>query len=94
MHVNPQWVNRHLLLPLIDNKGGEPKMTPRLVTLVKWVVELCDTGLQVCHCSEDFTLWRIRPLDHREKLAYECPRLDDPSHDPDVIKIFNSTYCC
>jgi hypothetical protein len=40
MHVQPQWANRHLLLPQIENKRGEPKMTPRLAALVKWVTEL------------------------------------------------------
>jgi hypothetical protein len=31
MYVQPQWVNMHLLPPLIDNKRGEPKMTPPLI---------------------------------------------------------------
>jgi hypothetical protein len=49
-------VNRHLLLLLIDKKLGEPKMTPRLATLVRWVAELHDFGLRVRHCVEEFTL--------------------------------------
>jgi hypothetical protein len=40
MHVAPQWVNMHLLPPLIDKKWGEAKMTPRLDTFVKWVAKL------------------------------------------------------
>jgi hypothetical protein len=62
MHVPRQWVNKHLLPPLIDNKWGEPKMTPRLAALVKWVVELRDGGLWACHCTEEFTLRWIHPL--------------------------------
>jgi hypothetical protein len=49
-------VNRHLLLLLIDKKLGEPKMIPRLATLVRWVVELQDFGLRVRHCVQEFTL--------------------------------------
>jgi hypothetical protein len=63
-------------------------MTPRLTALVKWVAELRDTGLQACHCNEEFTSWRIRPLGRREILAFECPRLADPSCDPASGKIF------
>jgi hypothetical protein len=45
-------------------------MTPRLAALVKWVAELCATGLQVCHYTEKFTLQRIPPLaDRREWLT-------------------------
>jgi hypothetical protein len=45
------------MLPLlIDNKRGEPEMTPRLAALVKRVAELCDAGLEACHCAEEFTL--------------------------------------
>jgi hypothetical protein len=69
-------------------------MTPRLVALVRWVVELHDFGLQACHCTEEFTLQRIRPLGHREKLAYECPWLADPNHEPTVHKIFNFAFSC
>jgi hypothetical protein len=46
MHVPPQWVNKHLLPPLIDNKRGESKTTPRLVALVKRVAKLHDTDLR------------------------------------------------
>jgi hypothetical protein len=30
-------------------------MTPRLAALVKRVAELCEAGLKVCHCVEEFT---------------------------------------
>jgi hypothetical protein len=89
MHVQSQWANMHLLPPLIDNKRGEPKMTPCCVALVKRVDELHDSGLWACHCTEEFTLQRIRPLGHREKLAYECLRLVDPSCEPAAGRIFN-----
>jgi hypothetical protein len=45
------------MLPLlIDNKRGEPEMTPRLAALVQWVAELHNADLQTCHCTEEFTL--------------------------------------
>jgi hypothetical protein len=52
IHVPPQWANKHLLPPLIDNKRGEPKMTLRLAALVKRVGELPDAGLRACHYVE------------------------------------------
>jgi hypothetical protein len=64
-------------------------MTPRLATLVKRVAELHAAGLWVCHCGEEFTLRRIHPLGRCEKLAYDCPRLVNPSHEPAVSKMFN-----
>jgi hypothetical protein len=94
MHVPPQWMNKHLLPLLIDNKRGEPKITPRLAALVKWVAELCNAGLQACHCTEEFTLRSICPLGHREKLAYEWPRLANPSRDPadsEILISFTAT---
>jgi hypothetical protein len=94
MHVEPQWVNKHLLSPLIKNKRGEPKMTPCLAALVKRVAELHDVGLRACHWIEEFTLQQIHPLGHQEKLAYECPWLADPSREPATGKIFNFTYYC
>jgi hypothetical protein len=53
---SPQWANRHLLPPLIDNKRERPKMTPRLTALVKRVTELRDTGLRECHYAKEFIL--------------------------------------
>jgi hypothetical protein len=84
----------HLLPPLIDKKRGELKMTPRLIALVKWVTELRDSGLQVHHCAKEYTLQWIRPLSRREKLAYECPQLVYPSHEPAAGRIFNFASSC
>jgi hypothetical protein len=94
MHVQPQWVNRHLLPPIIDDKWGEPKMTPHLVALVKQVAELHDSGLWARHCAEEFTLQWICPLGCREKLAYECPQLADPKHEPSIGRILNFAFNC
>jgi hypothetical protein len=55
MHVEPQWVNKHLLPLLIDDKRGEPKMAPRLTALVKQLAELHDTDVRACHCTEELT---------------------------------------
>jgi hypothetical protein len=60
MHVPLQWVNKHLLPPLI--KRGKPEMTSRLTTLVKRVTLLCNAGLRACHYAEEFILQWIRPL--------------------------------
>jgi hypothetical protein len=84
----------HLLPSLIDKKRGEPKMTLRLAALVRQVAELRDFGLRVCHCVEEFTFQQIRPLNHQEKLAYECPWLADPSREPAAGKIFNFAFIC
>jgi hypothetical protein len=94
MHIDPQWVNRHLLPPLIHNKRGEPEMTARLTALVKRVTKLHDIGLRACHCAEEFILWWIHPLGRRDALAYECPRLADPSHEPTDSENFNFVYYC
>jgi hypothetical protein len=72
MHIPPQWVNRHLLPPLIDKKRKDLKLAPRLAALVKRVIELHDVGLRACHYIEEFTLRQNFPLDHWDKLAYEC----------------------
>jgi hypothetical protein len=85
-------VNMHLVPPQIDEKRGEPKMTPRMIALVKRVAEFCDVGLRACHRAEEFTRRWIRPLGHWEKLDYECPRLSDPSDEPTVGKIFIITF--
>jgi hypothetical protein len=63
MHILPQWMNKHLLPPQIEEKWGEHEMTPHLAALVKRVSELRQAGLQACHCAEEFTLQWIRPLD-------------------------------
>jgi hypothetical protein len=64
-------------------------MTPHLAALVKQVAELCATGLQTCHCIEEFTLRRIHPLGRWERLAYYCPWLADPSRKPATGMMFN-----
>jgi hypothetical protein len=94
MHVQPQWANKHLLPPLIDDKRGESKMTPRLAALVKRVAELRDSNHRAHHYVEEFTLRRIHPLGHQKKLAYECPRLADPSHEPAAGRVFNFVFNC
>jgi hypothetical protein len=80
--------------PLVDKKRGEPKMTSRLATLVKRVAELCVAGLWACHCAEEFTLRQIHRLGHSEKLAYDYPRLADPSREPTTGKMFNLYFYC
>jgi hypothetical protein len=89
MHVLPQWTNEHLLPPQIDDKRGEPEITPHQIALVKWVTELCQAGLWACHYAKEFTLQRIRPLGRREKLAYRCSRLANPTREPAESKILN-----
>jgi hypothetical protein len=86
---NHKWTNKHLLPLQVEDKQKEPEMTPRLKALVKWVTELRQAGLEVCHYAEEFTLRRIRPLGHREKLAFECSWLADPNRDPLAGKILN-----
>jgi hypothetical protein len=68
-------------------------MTLRLAALVKRVAELCKASLKACHYIKEFTLQQIHPLGRREKLAYECPRLADPSREAAVGKIFSLTFC-
>jgi hypothetical protein len=69
-------------------------MTPCLAALVRQVAKLHDSGLRARHCAEEFTLRWIHPFDHREKQAYECPRLADPSREPADGKIFNFAFGC
>jgi hypothetical protein len=80
-------MNKHLPPPQIEDKRGELEMTPRLAMLVKHVTELRQASLWVCHYAEEFSLRWIRPLGHREKLAYECPLLADLTHEPTNGKI-------
>jgi hypothetical protein len=76
----------------ISGKQSGPKMTMRLSTLVKQITNLREAGLKACHCIEEFHLRHIRPLGHREKLAYECPQLADPSRDLAGGKVFSFTF--
>jgi hypothetical protein len=85
-------MNKHLLLPHVDDKWKEPELTLHLKALVKRVIVLCETRLKACHCIKEFTFRRINPLGRREKLALECPRLADPTRDPPLGKILNSFY--
>jgi hypothetical protein len=66
----------------------EPPMTDRLAALIKRVAKLCQAGLEACHYVEEFFLWRIHPLGHRKTLAFECPRMADPSRDPSEGDLF------
>jgi hypothetical protein len=96
MHVEPPWVNK-LLFPLaIKDQRKEPSMTDRLAALVRRVTELRQAGLEVCHWAEEFYLRRIRPLGRRKTLAFESPRLADPSCDPlpSNIYIFSFNAKC
>jgi hypothetical protein len=81
-------MNKLLLPPFVKDKWGEPPMTLCLAALVKRVAELREAGLKACHYIKEFTLWWIRPLGRREKLAFECPWLADPTHEPTDGKMF------
>jgi hypothetical protein len=83
-----QWVNKLLFPLLIKDKRGESPMTPCLAALFKRVAELHEAELKACHYAEEFTLQRIHPLGHLEKLAFECPWLADPNREPTDGKIF------
>jgi hypothetical protein len=52
----PQWLNKHLLLPMAKNKRKDPEMTPRLEALINWVIDLRRVGLEACHYAEEFVL--------------------------------------
>jgi hypothetical protein len=73
MHDQPPWVNKLLFPPTIKNKRMEPPMIDRLAALTKRIAELCQAGLEVCHCVEEFYIWWICPLGRRKILAFECP---------------------
>jgi hypothetical protein len=88
MHVEPPWVNKLLFLPAIKDQRKEPSMIDRLAALVRRVAELRQAGLEACHCTEEFYLRRIRPIGRRKTLAFESPRLADPSRDPLPGNIF------
>jgi hypothetical protein len=70
-------------------------MTDHLVALTKRVAELCQVSLEACHCVDDFYVRWIRPLGHRKKLAFECPRMADPYREPSEGCLFVlSPHCC
>jgi hypothetical protein len=56
MHIQPQYVDKLLFPPFIDDKWSESKMTLRQVVLVKRVAELRDAYFMACHYAEEFTL--------------------------------------
>jgi hypothetical protein len=94
MHDQSSWVNKLLFPPAIKNKRLEPPMTDRLVALTKHVAELRQADLEACHYVEEFYLRRIHPLDHRKKLAFECPRMADPYRKPsEGCPFVFSPYC-
>jgi hypothetical protein len=66
----------------------EPPWVNRLAALVRRVAELRQAGLEACHSAEEFYLRWIRPLGRRKTLAFESPRLADPSRDPLPGNIF------
>ena len=88
MHVEPPWVNKLLFPPAIKDQWKELSMTDRLAALGRHVAELRQAGLEACHCIEEFYLRRIRHLGRRKTLAFESPRLADPSRDPLPNNIF------
>jgi hypothetical protein len=88
MHIEPPCVNKLLFPPAIKDQWKEPPMTDRLAALVRRVTELRQAGLKACHCAEEFYLRQIRPLGRRKTLAFESPRLADPSRDPLPGNIF------
>jgi hypothetical protein len=92
MHVEPPWVNKLLFPPAIKDQRKEPPMTDRLAALVRHITELRQARLEACHCVEEFYLRWIRPLGRWKILAFESPRLADPSHDPLSGKIFISSF--
>jgi hypothetical protein len=81
-------VNKLLFPSFIKDKWGESAMTSCMAALIKRVAELHEAGLKAYHCTEKFTLQRIRPLGHQEKLAFECLWLVDPSCEPTNGNIF------
>jgi hypothetical protein len=65
----PQWSNKHLLLPLVDDKWKMSVVKPRLEELVTCMAPLCKVGVEVCHCAEEFIPPWIRLLGRRKKLV-------------------------
>jgi hypothetical protein len=86
MHNPALWGNKFMFPPIIEDKRNEPLMNDCLTALVKSMAKLREAGLKACHCIEEFNLQRICSLGHREKLAFECPRLSDPSREPAECK--------
>jgi hypothetical protein len=77
-----QWPNKHLLSSWVDDKRKVSKMSSYLQALVDHVIEHRKAGLEACYYVEEFHLWRICPLDWKERPAYECLWLGDPTRNP------------
>jgi hypothetical protein len=59
-----------------------------------WSNGWLNSATPVFRHTKEFTLWSICPLGHREKLAYEWPRLANPSCDPadsEILISFTAT---
>jgi hypothetical protein len=56
IHKPAPWGNMFMFPPIIKDKWNEPLINSHLSTLVKHVAELCEAGLRVCHCLEEFHL--------------------------------------
>jgi hypothetical protein len=82
VHKPALWGNKFMFPPIIEDKRNEPLMNDCLTALVKRVAKLREVRLKACHCIEEFNLQRNCSLDRQEKLAFECPRLSDPSREP------------
>jgi hypothetical protein len=57
-------------------------MTNRLAALTKLIMELHLSGLEVCHCVKEFYIRWIHPLGRQKILAFKCPQMADPCHEP------------
>jgi hypothetical protein len=70
-------------------------MIDRLAALTKRIAELRQYGLEVCHCVKEFYVRRIRPLDRRKILAFECTRMADSCRKSSegCLSVL-SPYCC
>jgi hypothetical protein len=68
-------------------------MTDHLAALVKRIAELRQAVLKACHCVKEFYLRRIHPLGCWKTLAFECPRMADPCHNPSKGNIFVLSLC-
>jgi hypothetical protein len=61
MHDQLLWVNKLMFPSAIKNKRMEPPMTDRLAALTKHIAELCQAGLEACHCIEEFYFGGFAP---------------------------------
>jgi hypothetical protein len=68
-------------------QGSMPRAADEraLVCLGQSCFSTPQAGFNVCHCIEEFYLRRILPLGCRDKYAYECPRMANPSYEPSTF---------